>query len=392
MVLIEYLLKEENRMPFERKRASLALVSEMKEQLEEIARSRTEPAARVERARIVLAYARGDTVSAIARNLGTNRPKVERCIDKALQMGAVAALSDMAGRGRKPRISTEARAWVVSLACQKPKDLGYSYELWTTRLLSKHIRKNCKTAGFPELVRLSRGTVSKILSKMEIRPHKISYYLERRDPEFDQKMAQVLCVYREVEMLKYQKGGQGSLVAVLSYDEKPGIQAIGNTADDLPPVPGKHPNIGRDHEYVRHGTVTLMAAIDLITGQVHGMVVDRHRSREFISFLRTLDQTYPPEKSIRMVLDNHSAHISKETRAFLATKPNRFEFIFTPKHGSWLNLIEAFFGKLARTMLRGIRVSSKQELKDRLMLFLKEVNEEPVVFRWRTAAENIRLT
>lgn len=362
---------------------------EVEKQLERIARSRTEAASRVTRARMILAYSRGETVSAIARELGTNRPKVERCMDKALEMGAVAALSDMAGRGRKRTISAEARAWVVSLACRKPKDLGYSYELWTTRLLAKHLRTNCHGAGFPDLAHLAGGTVSKILSRMEIRPHKISYYLERRDPEFDSKMEQVLCVYREVEMLR--EDGRGSLVAVLSYDEKPGIQAIGNTARDLPPVPGKHPNLGRDHEYVRHGTVTLMAAIDLLTGQVHGTVVDRHRSREFISFLKILDQTYPPEKSIRIVLDNHSAHISKETRAFLATRPNRFEFIFTPKHGSWLNLIEAFFGKLARSMLRGIRVSSKQELKDRLLLFLNEVNQEPIIFRWRNNNSSIRL-
>ncbi len=171
-------------------------------------------------------------------------------------------------------------------------------------------------------------------------------------------------------------------MAVLSYDEKPGIQALENRAPDLPPVPGKHSAIGRDHEYIRHGTLSLLAGIDLLSGEVLGLVRKRHRSVEFIEFLRIADAHYPAGARIRVVLDNHSAHISKETRTFLATLPNRFEFTFTPKHGSWLNLIESFFGKMAKTLLRGIRVASAAELKARIELYLKEVNETPVVFRW----------
>ena len=172
-------------------------------------------------------------------------------------------------------------------------------------------------------------------------------------------------------------------MAVLSYDEKPGIQALENRAPDLPPVPGKHSAIGRDHEYIRHGTLSLLAGIDLLSGEVLGLVRKRHRSVEFIEFLRMADAHYPAGARIRVVLDNHSAHISKETRTFLATLPNRFEFTFTPKHGSWLNLIESFFGKMAKTLLRGIRVASADELKARIELYLKEVNETPAVFRWK---------
>ena len=160
----------------------------------------------------------------------------------------------------------------------------------------------------------------------------------------------------------------------------------------MPPEPGKHPELARDYEYVRYGTVSLMAAIDLLNGQVHGQVVDRHRSREFIAFLKTLDQVYPSTAKIRIVLDNHSAHTSKETRKYLGSVPNRFEFIFTPKHGSWLNLIEVFFAKMTKQMLRGIRVSSKQELKDRISKYLDEVNEIPVVFRWKYGLDSISLT
>ena len=145
---------------------------------------------------------------------------------------------------------------------------------------------------------------------------------------------------------------------------------------------GEHPAVGRDHEYARHGAVTLMAGMDLVTGHVHRVVSERHRSREFVEFLRGLDEHYPAGAKLRLILDNHSAHVSKETRAYLATVPNRFEFVFTPKHASWLNLIETFFSKVARTVLRGIRVESKDKLKERIERYIDELNAEPVVFKW----------
>ena len=328
----------------------------------------------------------------IARDVGSTPQKVSRCVDKALQFGPIAALDDLQGRGRKPELTAGARAWVTALACRKPKDLGYSFETWTTRLLAAHVQKHCEAEGHPSLRRLGRGTVSKLLRKSGVRPHKITYYLERRDPDFDAKMAQVLYVYKQVDLIRTGASPDPTLGAVLSYDEKPGIQAIENTAPDLPPVPGKHPTVARDHEYIRHGTVSLLAGIDLLSGKVHGMVADRHRSAEFVQFLAQVDAHYPAGTRIRVILDNHSAHISKETQRYLATTPNRFEFTFTPKHGSWLNLIESFFAKMARTMLRGIRVTSKTELKERLKLFLNEINEAPVVFRWKYKLDSISVT
>jgi transposase len=375
-------------MPFISRRAPLHLSGEDSGYLDRLTQSRTEPAARVQRARILQRYAEGQTVSAIAAALHTNRPKVERCVSKALELGVGAALRDLPGRGRRRSITDEDKTWVVDLACQKPKDLGYAQELWTTRLLAKHIRKHCLADGHPQLQKLGRGTVSKILSAHPVKPHKIQYYLERRDPEFKSKMIEVLHVYRDVE-LRRKAGLPPEVVGVLSYDEKPGIQAISNTAPDLPPVPGRHTSVGRDHEYKRHGTVSLLAGIELLSGEVLGLVRDRHRSVEFIEFLHLADQHYATGFRIRIVLDNHSAHLSKQTRAYLASVPNRFEFIFTPKHGSWLNLVESFFGKLARTLLRGIRVSSKAELKTRIELYLKEVNEEPVVFKWKYKLETL---
>ena len=375
-------------MPFASRRARLEISNEDITWLTQLTQSRSAAAGRVQRAEILRRYNRGETVSSIASVLGTNRPKVERCISKALQLGVRMALEDLPGRGRPPSLSAEARAWVVSLACQKPKELGYAQELWTTRLLAKHVRGHCVAAGHASLQQLARGTVSKILRANRVQPHKIRYYLERRDPDFDAKMQQVLHVYREVELWR-TTGAPSELVAVLSYDEKPGIQAIENTAPDLPPVPGKQVSVGRDHEYIRHGTLSLLAGIDLLSGEILGLVRERHRSVEFIEFLRMTDAHYPPEKRIRMVLDNHSAHISRETRSYLATVPNRFEFTFTPTHGSWLNLIESFFGKMAKTLLRGIRVASQDELKARIELYLQEVNAEPVVFRWKYKLETL---
>jgi len=376
-------------MPFERKRPHLVLTPEVKSTLVALSQARTEVAHRVERARVLLAYAQGESVSSIARRLGANRPKVERSINKALQLGPLVALEDLPGRGRPSAMTAEARAWVVSLACQKPKDLGYSYELWTTRLLAKHVREHCGGSGHACLSKIGRGTISKILSKSEVRPHKLEYYLEKRDPEFDTKMAQVLHVYREVELLRKKGEENDPLLAVLSFDEKPGIQAIANTAPDLLPAPGKHPCVSRDHEYVRHGTMTLMAGINLLTGRIHGAMVDRHRSREFVAFLKDLDAFYPATTKIRIVLDNHSAHVSKETRAYLTSVANRFEFVFTPKHGSWLNLVEMFFAKMAKTVLRGIRVASKEELKARILQYLDEVNAAPVVFHWKYGLDSL---
>jgi len=352
-----------------------------------IARSRTEPASRVERARMLLAYREDPSFFAVGQAVGVHHQTVQRCVERALVYGAMAALEDRPRPGREPTISAEAKTWVVNLACRKAKELGYPHEMWTTRLLARHAREHGPVEGHACLARLAQGTLVSILNEQEIKPHKVRYYLERRDPEFKQKMAEVLCVYREVKLIKETataaKQKPSDAVAIVSYDEKPGIQAIATTAPDLPPVPGRAATFARDHEYKRQGTVSLLAGIDLLTGQVHALVRDRHRSREFIEFLKLLDVAYPAHTAIKLILDNHSAHISKETRTWLAEQPaGRFEFTFTPKHGSWLNLVEGFFSKLARSVLRHIRVASKQELKDRIMAAMDEFNRYPVVHTW----------
>ena len=168
-------------MPFQPTRPPLRLAEDVRGKLISTAASRTEPISRVERARMLVGYAEGETVSALARRLRTNRPRVERCIDKALQVGPLAALDDLPRPGKPATITPEARAWVISLACEKPAKYGYSYELWTTDLLARHVRDHCHAADHPSLAHLTRGTVSKFLRQSQTRPHKITYYVERRD-------------------------------------------------------------------------------------------------------------------------------------------------------------------------------------------------------------------
>src|SRR6266478_496872 len=368
-----------------RQAIELAMSGEDIEHLTAVSRSRTEPASRVERAQMLLAYRENPSFFAVGQRVGVHHQTVQRCIERAVAYGPLSALDDRPRPGKEPTITPEAKAWLVSVACDKAKEHGYAHELWTTRLLARHAREHGPAAGHECLAHLVQGTVCKILGHEEIKPHKVRYYLERRDAEFEQKMAEVLCIYREVQVLKKAAKSKkpGKSVAIVSYDEKPGIQAIATTAPDLPPVPGVHATFARDHEYKRHGTLSLLAGIDLLTGKVHALVKDRHRSREFIELLRLLNTAYPAGTGIKVILDNHSAHISRETQAWLATQPaGRFAFTFTPKHGSWLNLIEGFFSKFARSVLRHIRVASKQELKERIMLGIKDVNRHPVVHTW----------
>src|SRR5215468_7235216 len=280
-----------------RQAVELAMTDNEIEDLTVIARSRSEAVRRVERAQMLLAYRETPSFFAVGQKVGVHHQTVERCVERALAYGPLAALDDRPRPGAEPTITPEAKAWLVSLACDKAKNHGHPHELWTTRLLARHAREKAPAAGHECLADLVQGTACKILGQEEVKPHKVRYYLERRDPEFEQKMAEVLCVYREVQVLKKaaaqsKKAGSrksGKPVAIVSYDEKPGIQAIATTAPDLPPVPGVHPTFARDFEYRRHGTLSLLAGIDLLTGKVHALVKDRHRSREFVEFLKLLD-------------------------------------------------------------------------------------------------------
>lgn len=377
-----------------RKSSSITLTNEEREYLELQTRARTIQAQTVARARILLLRAEAMSINTIADKVGLNRCSVMLCLEKYKEGGVENALFDAPGRGRNAEITDEEKAWIINIACQRPVDFGYSAETWTYAKLTSHINKTAEVAGYTRLSTIHKSTVHVILDEADIKPHKITYYCENRDPEFDQKMHNVLLVYKQLSLQFDEEGNfipfeeDNQLVHVLSYDEKPGLQAIATTSEDLRPDK-THSTISRDYEYKRLGTVSLLAAIDLQTGEAMPLVRDKHSSNEYIEFLQMLDQKYPKGDKIRIVLDNLKVHTSEATRRFLATVPGRFEFVFTPKHGSWLNMVEGFFSKMTRQMLRGIRVKNKEELVNRIYKYFEEANEEPVVFHWKYNLDDV---
>ena len=377
-----------------RRSQRLNLTQEERERLEAICRTRTIQAQIMTRARIMLLKADGESVDAIAEKVGLNRNSVLLCLKKFKAGGVENAIYDAPGRGRNPEITDDEKTWIIDIACRKPTEFGYAAETWSYTKLTDYIHQTAEAAKHLRLATISKTSIVNILNEAEIKPFRIKYYCEKRDPEFETKMHNVLVVYKQISMRFDENGalipyeGEEEETHTVSYDEKPGIQAIATTSPDLPPREGNGTTY-RDYEYVRLGTLSLLAGIDLVTGEAIPLVRETHKSSDFIDFLKLLDSKYPKGDKIRLVLDNHSAHTSKETRGFLATMPGRFEFVFTPKHGSWLNMIEGFFGKMTHQMLRGIRVQSKQELADRIYKYFDEVNAAPVVHHWKYKMDEI---
>ena len=376
------------------RRTYLVLSDEDKDYLKTLSKKRTIQAQIVDRAKILLYKSDGMTFSDIAEKLSVSPSTVRLCISKYYEGGIENALFDSQRPGRPSEITDDAKAWIINIACQRPVELGYAQELWTLNSLHKHIQKYAEEAGYPRLSSVTKPYIQKFLKEQDVKPFKIKYYCEKRDPDFESKMHEVLLVYKQIEMQFDENGtlivpDDYKLTITVSYDEKPGIQAISNTAPDLRPT-AENGEVYRDAEYKRLGTLSLLAGIDLLTGEAIPLVSETHKSSDFIEFLKILDKKYPLQDTIRIILDNHSAHTSKETQRFLNTMPkSRFKFVFTPKHGSWLNMIESFFSKMTKQMLRGIRVNTKQELKERIYQYFEEVNREPVVYHWKYKMDEI---
>ena len=373
---------------------SITLTNEEVLYLQSLTRQRTIQAQVVDRAKMLLYKAQGASNSDIAERLDVNINTVKLCLSKFREGGVQRALFDDKRKGRPVEITDDAIAWIISIACQRPADLGYAQELWTLKNLHQYIQNHAEEAGYSRLTTITKPMVQKILNQSEIKPFKIKYYCEKRDPDFETKMHDVLVVYKQVEMQFDENGDiivstDSPMIHTISCDEKPGIQAIATTSDDLRPTEGNS-CVYRDYEYKRLGTLSLIAGIDLLTGIAIPVVSETHKSSDFICLLKKLDEMYPEGDVIRIISDNHSAHKSKEVQNYLATKPEgRYVFVFTPKHASWLNLIECFFSKMTKQMLKGIRVKSKQELADRIYQYFDEINKEPVVFHWTYKLDEI---
>lgn len=365
----------------------IELSADERDYLKSLIKTRTIQAQVVDRARMLLWKSESKPDQTIADNLGVSVNTVRRCVDRYISDGINLALFDDERSGRPVEITDAAKAWIISVACQKPCDLGYAAELWTLAALHTHIQEHAQEAGYPRLKTVTKSWLQKYLKKMDIKPFKIKYYLERKDPDFENKMHDVLLVYKQVE-LQFDEDGSiivpddGHMIHTLSYDEKPGIQAVSNKYPDHNPT-AENGFVRRDYEYVRLGTLSLLAGIDLLTGEAIPFVSESHKSSDFIQFLKLLDEKYPEGDTIRLILDNHSAHTSKETKRYLATLPeDRFVFVFTPTHASWLNMIESFFSKMTKQMLKGIRVHSKDELSERIYSYFNEINADPIVYHW----------
>lgn len=230
-----------------------------------------------------------------------------------------------------------------------------------------------------------------------MRPFKVTYYCEKRDPDFKAQMRDVLVIYKQVSMQFDEEGNlrpfEGVPIYTLSYDEKSGIQAIGAAAGDRQPVPDteKYSTFQRNHEYVRFWTISFFAEIDLLTKEAIPYISGTHKSSDFVRFLKKLNQKYPEGDKIRLILDEHSAHTSKETQEYLNGVPGRFEFVFTPTHGSWLNMVEGFFSKMTKQMLTGIRVFCREELVERIYKYFEEINKVPIPYHWTYKLDDIDL-
>ena len=374
---------------------SITIPDEERTYLLTLIKARTIQSQIVDRARMLLWKSEGKTDKSIADGLGVSVNTVRRCVDRYLNSDINLAIFDDERSGRPVEITDDAKSWIVSVACQKPCDLGYSAELWTLAALHKHIQTHAEEAGYPRLKTVTKPWLQKYLKKMDLKPFKIKYYLERKDPDFDNKMHEVLLVYKQVEMQCDDNGeiiipDDGHLTHTISYDEKPGIQAIDNKYPDHNPT-AENGFVRRDYEYVRRGTLSLLAGIDLLTGEAIPLISKSHKSSDFIEFLKILDAKYPEGDTIQLILDNHSAHKSKETQQYLATLPeDRFVFVFTPTHASWLNMIESFFSKMTKQMLKGIRVSSTDELSERIYRYFDEINADPVVYHWTYKMDEIK--
>ena len=378
------------------------LTADERERLEALASSRTVAVAVHDRAKMLLLKASGRTNAEVADKMDVHPNTVTLLLRKFREGGVDAALADAPGRGRPAEIGEADELWAVEKACVPPRDCGHAAELWYPALLTRHIRSVAEAEGHPRMATVSETKLRKILRDAKVQPWRVTYYCERRDEEFDAKAHDVLVVYRQLSLCFDEAGevwaecvdAEGRAARAVSVDEKPGTRAIAPTGEDRPPAAGgdakgRPATVQRDHEHGRLGTWSLIAGIDLTEGVAHPLVRESHRSSDFADFLKVLDAHYPRRDSIRPMLDNHSARTSAETQAYLNTVPGRFTFVFVPRHASWMNLIESFFGRMSRQMLRGIRVSTKEELRDRIYAWFEEFNEDPSPYRWTWGVDGI---
>jgi transposase len=356
--------------------------------LSELAGSLTAARREVERARILLAYADGKLPTEIQRLHGVSRPTIYKCIDKALAAGVTAGLKDRHHRAHAPQISEAAKAWVAGLACRKPKDLGLEAEAWTLATLTDYVTSHANAAGFARLASAGKATVWRILDTHALKPRSVRNFQGRRDAESRRTIAEVLLLYYDVSLRQIDAVHDALPVPLyaVSVNDRLGGQTPDTNAPAPPPGPGQACGTPPPaHMQTRHGTLSVLVALDLHTGEIIVSVEPRHASTEFTSLLQRLHAHYPAKARIRLVLDQNDAHISRETMAWLADHPGRFDYVHTPRHGPWLNLVEVTFSKLVHNTLYHVRVPSLNGLRQHILKYADEANAHPVRFRWSSS-------
>jgi len=302
--------------------------------------------------RLILALADGQTYSQIMASLQTTAPTISRWKRRFEQEG-IAGL-DPRHKGSQPRVAdAKVQARIARKTQQKPGD-GSTH--WSCRKLAK-------------VLGLSKSTVQRVLAQARLKPHRLDRYLASNDPLFEEKAADIIGLYLNPPQH----------AAVFCVDEKTAIQALDRLDPVLPLSPGRAERHG--FEYYRHGTLSLYAALDVKTGEVHGMTAARHTAQQFITFLNGLVERADWAKEIHVVLDNLSAHKTKDVERFLAEHP-QVQFHFTPTYSSWLNQVELWFAKIQRDVIaRGV-FTSVADLGNKLRKYIRAYSQSAKPFRW----------
>ncbi len=327
--------------------------------LREIVRAHSSPQKLVLRCRIVLLAIDGQGNSEIAREIGTSRPTVVLW-RRRFNRGGLEALEDRPRPGRKKRIPERTVEKIVDTTLfSKPRGSTH----WSTRTMS-------------EKIGVSQSTVSRIWRSFNLKPHRTATFKLSKDPKFVEKVRDIVGLYLNPP----------DKAIVLCVDEKSQIQALDRTQPLLPLGPGQVER--RTHDYVRHGTTTLFAALDVKTGKVVGMLADRHRHQEYLRFLKEINRSTPRNRELHLVVDNYATHKHPEVREWLRKHPH-FHIHYTPTSGSWLNLVERWFGLLTERCIRRGVFSSVRKLKQSILQYLGENNRKPKPFRWTKSANQI---
>jgi transposase len=331
-----------------------------RERLSVIAADRNCQRKHVDRARIVLISAAGAPVQQIATHVGVSRPMVWRWQQRFAEQGMDGLLRDKTRKPGKPPIPAETVARVVALTCGKPP--GETTQ-WTGRAMAK-------VSG------LSLRSVQRIWKAHRLQPHRVRSFKRSHDPKFVEKLVDVVGLYLDPPVQ----------AVVLSIDEKSQIQALDRTQPGLPMKPGRCGTM--THDYQRHGTTTLFAALNVLDGTVIGRCMQRHRHEEFIRFLNAVNRTVPADKTIEAVVDNYATHKHPKVQAWLKRHP-RWSFHFTPTSASWLNAVENFFSALTRQRIRRGSFHSVVDVQAAINRYLAEHNAKAKPFVWTASAASI---